>query len=58
MKMQKSIIVRDSSLTGFNTPNQHTLYIDTPRKCHLMQRMSTETVLKQIEIIANELANN
>jgi type I restriction enzyme R subunit len=49
MKMQKSIIVRDGSLTGFNAPNQHTLYIDTPMKGHnLMQRMTTETVLKQI----------
>lgn len=52
----KLVIVRDMWLTGFDVPCLHTMYIDKPMKDHtLMQAIATETVLKQAELIADEL---
>ena len=61
----KLVIVRDMWLTGFDAPSMHTLYIDKPMKGHNlmqaippdMQLLATKTVLKQAEMIANELVS-
>jgi len=58
----KLVIVRDMWLTGFDAPSMHTLKVIVKRTLRQfgyppdMQKLATETVLKQAEMIAQELS--